>query len=409
MSWIEKINTQLIITTGDGKVYTPNWMNAEKSVEYNIAEFDFPNLSGTLVKRSQPRGARYSLEIIFQGEDNYDQASDFEISAADKRAWNINHPVFGKIIVQPNGLRFDFTSINVARITGTIIETIEEENPKVNVAPQDYILQSKEITDEAFAVSFANEVTPNTSDINTLTRNTSSMYLAASTKVTDADESTQYNNLYNEANSAILDATSEPLIAIQKTQRFINYPPTLLSSSVKSRITVLQTQLNNLIASIDTVITKAEKKIFESNAGALVSSMAIAAAYPAPGNYTNKNDVIEVMELVLSNYSAYQLNLDGLQTVDGGNTTSFIPDAGSLINLNNLINFTVSNLFNIALDAKQERIIILEHDSNVVQLAHRFYGLNADDTTIDELIAANGWGLNQIIQVPKGTSISYYI
>ncbi len=80
-----------------------------------------------------------------------------------------------------------------------------------------------------------------------------------------------------------------------------------------------------------------------------------------------------------------------------------------MIKVNNLVNYTVSNLFIIAKNAKQERSEIMTDDSDVITLAHRFYGLRTNDVTIDELISENNLGLNGILNIKKGTKIKYYI
>ena len=36
MSWIERLDTKLKITTGDNKVYYPLWQESELNIEYNI-------------------------------------------------------------------------------------------------------------------------------------------------------------------------------------------------------------------------------------------------------------------------------------------------------------------------------------------------------------------------------------
>jgi hypothetical protein len=52
--------------------------------------------------------------------------------------------------------------------------------------------------------------------------------------------------------------------------------------------------------------------------------------------------------------------------------------------------------------------LVLEEDSNVIILAHRFFGLLDDDSTIDQFIANNKIGLSQLMQVKKGTVVIYY-
>jgi hypothetical protein len=69
----------------------------------------------------------------------------------------------------------------------------------------------------------------------------------------------------------------------------------------------------------------------------------------------------------------------------------------------------MGNLYAIGLNAKQERTYITTEDSDFITLAHKFYGLDFDDNTIDELIENNNLGLNGILNIDKGTEILYYI
>lgn len=406
MSWIEKITSDFIITTGDGQEYKPLWMNATKAVEYNISEFEFPNLAGTLVTRGTPKGARYNLEIYFQGEDHLDVSSEFEISANDNRPWTVTHPLYGSLTVQPTGLNFDNTNLNVTKITGTLIETITEDSPKTVVDPIDSITINKENTDETFIESF--DVTPSTTDINSMTDSVSELYNEGVKVPILPEEAEEYFNLFNKANAAVLDATSDPLAAIRAMQTIIGYPA-LFQISVKARIDLLSEQFQLLRNKLENIATKSSKKIYEQNAAALMSAMSLAATTPIEGDYGNKNKVLEVIEILVADYNAYLADLDSLQSDNGGNTDSFIPDANSQIALNILINQTVSNLFTVALNSRQERSILLEDDSNVIILTHRFYGLDPSDNNINEFITNNSIGLNEMLQIKKGRKIVWYI
>ena len=98
-----------------------------------------------------------------------------------------------------------------------------------------------------------------------------------------------------------------------------------------------------------------------------------------------------------------------LQTVNGFESDSYLPDATFIDSLNYAVNYAVSNLYEIALNARQERIICLEEDSNIIILAHRFYGLSEDDSTIDYFAQTNNIGLSETFQVEKGRKIVYYV
>ena len=408
MSWIDNIKTDLVIETGDGNKFMPDWLNASKVVEYNIVEFDFPNIPGTLVKRSQPRGRKYNLEIYFKGDDHLEQSNEFEKSANDSRAWTISHPFYDRIIVQPVSLAFDNTRYNTTKITSVIIETITEDNPKATVAPIEKIEADKEVLDTTFEDSFANDVIPDTDDINTLTENTAIFHDTGLKIASETIDAENYFNLFNAANAAILNATAEPLAAIRSVQAVIN-APALFLQSIKNRITVFVEQITKLSSGINNILTPSNKKIYENNVGVALSAMALASSNPQEGDYDSGSKVLEIIDEITISYNTYLTDLDILQTDTGGDEDSYIPDAESLIGLNNLINFTLSNLFDIALESKQERSIILEDDSNIILLAHRFNGLEADDSTIDSLMEINNIGLNEILNIRKGRTIIYLV
>jgi hypothetical protein len=406
MSWTDQIQTELIITTGDGKQYKPLWMPSTKSVQYNIAEFEFPEVSGTLIKKGKPKGRKFDMEIYFQGDDFLDVSKAFEISANDERPWVILHPYYGSITVHPSGLNFNNSQYNTAKITGELLETITEDKPKTSIDPVDNIRLEKENLDAEFVEAF--DITPSTSDINLITEKNNKFFTICSKISSVAEESEKFLNLFNTANAAVLNATALPLDAIRAVHAFIN-APSLFTANVKSRIGVLSSEFNSLSEDVVNISDKSEKKIYENYAATILSCNALAAANPIIGDYKNMNSVLLIIEILIDDYNQYLYDLDSLQTENGGDPESYIPDADSIIALGSLMNLTISNLFKIALKSKRERSIILEEDSNWVLLTHRFYGLDILDNNLIELMDNNEVGLNEILQVRKGRKIIYYV
>lgn len=406
MSWIDDIKNKLIITTGDGKSYSPLWKNASKGIDYNTAEFNFPDLPGSLVKKSEPMGRKFPLELYFSGEDHLTMASAFEKSANDKRPWTIEHPFYGSIIVQVMSLNFDNSELNVSKITGTVIETIVEDNPKTTSDPIDLIKVNKVSLDEKLELALT--ATPSPTDVNTMSLNNSRAFKLSVPIITVPEEFEEYVNFFNQANSAIISATASPLLAMRTTIAAITYPAKF-TATVKSRIDVLTSTFNELRSNIEGITSVPSKQVYQNLAGTAVSSLCLAAATPLLGDYTNRNSVLRVVDELMSIYNQYMEDLDLLQTDNGGNTTSYIPDAAGLISLNSLFNNTISSLFGIALNSKSERTVITEKDTNIILLTHRFYGLDPSDNNIDEMIENNNLGLNQLLQIKKGTKIVYYI
>ena len=137
--------------------------------------------------------------------------------------------------------------------------------------------------------------------------------------------------------------------------------------------------------------------------------MALAAATPLVGNYTSRTQVLSIIDLIYTNWVAYLNNIDTFQSATNNSEDSYIPDPWGMYNLSNLINYTLSSLFSIALAAKQERIIYLTESSNAILLTHRFYGLDDQDINFNLFVETNEIGLNEVLNIPKGRRILYYI
>lgn len=418
MSWIERIKNDLVITTGDGKQFRPDYLNPTKSKEYNVAQFNFPGVAGTLVKRNKPQGAKYNLEFYFQGKFNIEEVKIFEVSADDERPWVLSHPIYDELIVQPISISFDNSNLNVTKVLCTVIETITEDNPKVTTDPVDRIANEQKDLLGVFESQFGG-VEIDVSGIKLLQANSDVIYNDAYGKIKLTIDATEFSNRYQNARAAFLDATAKPVAAMQKMNDFITYVAEFKVevevigdfnvSAVKNRIDILRAQYESIVSTIDTVTGAVNKAIFANNVGVIISTMCLSSSTPEQGDYGSANDVLSAMESILDVYNNYLDDLDSLQSENGGAPDSFIPDFSALIALSNLVTYTVANLYNIALNSKQERSIICEENTNLIILAHRFYGLTIDDSSILTMMRTNNIGLNGILQIRKGTRIVYYI
>lgn len=406
MSWITRVDNGMLITCGDGRTFSPLWKKATKVKEYNTAQFDFKEVSGSLVKRGKPRGRKFGIIFWFQGEDHIEQSNSFEASADDSRAWEISHPLYDRLLVQPLSMNIDNSSMNVTQYTVTVIETITEDNPQTTEDPVDKVVNDHTKTGEQLEEVYAITTIPNANDISEMTTNNLQLYEEGKKIAKTTTDYEKYFGLFNEANAAILNATAEPLTAMRKIQAVIN-APALFVNTVKARMETLETQFNKLTTSISTVISPSSKKYYESEAGGIVGAMTLASV--SNTDYSNRNDVLAVIDQINTAYDTYALNLENLQTDSNNSTESYIPSFDSQRQLNDLVNYTVARLFEITEDARQERLVILEHDDNIINLAHRFYGLEQDDSSIDELVNTNEIGISELLVLKKGRTIKYYI
>jgi hypothetical protein len=137
--------------------------------------------------------------------------------------------------------------------------------------------------------------------------------------------------------------------------------------------------------------------------------MFLTAVTPQSNDYSNAVDVLEVSDAIILAFNEYIANLDGLASLDPTQPDAFIPNIDPLQTLQDGVFFTVSQLMTIALAAQQERTYILEEDSDVINITHRFYGLDFEDENINRIIDANNIGINEVLEVKKGRKIVYYV
>lgn len=410
MSWQEKIKADLTIQTGDGEKYTFLWLNGSFSREFNIAEFQFIEVEGTLAKRKLSKGRRYPLECYFQGESHLDFTALFDKSSLDPRPWKVSHPFYGNLVVQPASLNYDNSVLNITKITGTLVETIAEEFPRGQKNPIDVISIDVATVDSLTANAYANNISPKAADITQMKAINKKAYTDGS-KYVNGEFAESYFNAFNTADGYITNATDEPLTAMRTMQRVIN-APALFSASANSRLGILQETYTALRGSIGTTLTRNQKFLFQTMQATSLTAMAQTVSTPLHGDFQLSTETLGVIDVLTDNYNQFLSDLASLQTANNGAPDSFIPDASGIAGLNNLFNFTLTNLFGIALAGKQERSIVLEEDSNWILLAHRFYGLQPDgstQSTVQQLIQQNGAGISEMLRVRKNRLVKYYV
>jgi prophage DNA circulation protein len=406
MSWIEKSNQNIDVITGDGSKFTLLWMRAQKSKEYNVAEFNFPGVPGTLVSRGTPRGRRYNVEMYFQGDDHLDFSAVFDDASDDPRPWQLIHPLYGTLFVQPISLSYDNTSHNVTKITGTVVETILEDRPKVRVDAPDQVINLSQKLSDLSALSVAVKLKPlNVNEVEILKQNTTTVFNVGKKSILDTVSFERYFNLFNNALTDLDNAINDPLTAIRSAQAVIN-APFIFASNVKVRIDTLTSQFDTLLLTVGNLTGLNQKRIFENNMSGIVSGMALTSV--TNYSYASREDVLFVIESITDKYNLLLTTLDGLQT-ESGEEDSYHPDVDSMMALYDLVNFTIANLFNVAVDSKQQRSVVLLEDSNAVLLTHRFYGMDDTDSNLERFVTENKIGLSEMLQIKKGRRVTYYL
>ncbi len=406
MSWIDRLTTDYIITTGDKKEYRPKSLKYNMTTPFNVAQFEYINTDGTDVKRGNIKGAEYPIELHFEGENQLDTVAAFKESSKNKNAWVIAHPIYDTLIVHPVSLSYNNSFVNKTIVTGTLLETIAKK-PKTKKKPADSILQKQNATKIQLASTYTTDLTT-AADISGMKTNTEVLYRDGKRSLRDTLDAEEYFNAFNKANAYIDDAISDAESAISTMQSMIELPYKW-NDTVQSRINNLLGQVEILRNSIINYTTRGAKKLFENNAGTLISALAIASITNIGTSYPTRSTVIDIIKKIYDAHKQFVQDLNTLQSLNGGDIGSYVPDFNSLFLLNDLIADTLFNLFDVVQDAKTEVTITIQQPTNFIQLAHEIYGLLPDDSTLDLLRNNNNIIFEELIQLEVGRQIIYVI
>jgi hypothetical protein len=403
MNWRERVdNIKFSIITGDGKVFYPLYKGGETERGYNTSSFEFISVYGTLVDRKKPQSRKIPLVFWFQGADNIDQADAFEISADDPRPWTVRHPFYGIISGQPISIKRDDSSLNITEITVPFWESIEADYPLANFTIKDNTRDRHYRVYIAAGKSYVTNVKFSSADIS---KNASSILDMASDMKSIQDDTTYatFQNTLNSGLKAIDKLLEDPLNAINSIQAFLDLPSTY-EQAVKGRIGSYLNIYNRLKTSITTL---ADKKYFESAGASTIASMAVVMVTPESSDYVLVSDVENMTAKLAATYNDYVETLDSLKVSVYDVNNTYNADATAQVELNDLVNFTVANLYNMSFETKRERIVFATKKTNAILLTHRYLGMDDDGANLATFIQTNNIKLNELFAIEKGREIKY--
>jgi hypothetical protein len=398
MSWIDKINNvKLEIQTGDGKKWYPLWKEAKKNIRYNVEGFDFVDIYGTYVDRKKQSGNQFPVLFFFQGEDHLNESQQFEYSASDSRPWIIRHPIYGSIKVHPVSLNFDNSAMNVTAITGMLWETIETKYPKVKINSKLIIRNKRTLINETNSNVFDNNINGDTGIIDA-TLVSSEILDRKYSLLTDVFENVNIlKDLVRKAYSAGLTVISQPITFMNYIQGLINFP-LIIEQNVDFKIKQLKESFDETRELIfRDEFSNNSKQLYMSYSFAYLSALCDVSANPLNTDYYTRSDVLRVIDDIITFNNLIIQDFDYI---------GITPNTDLAFNVDSIVNETVANLYDIAFNSKQDRTAVLQVDSNIVVLAHKYFGTG--DANLNAFIEANALTNEELIRIKAGRIVNYY-
>lgn len=414
MAWQERLS-EAAYNSPEGTRTRLNYEDVSRSIGKKTAAFEFPDADGTYIQDSGNSGRRYPLRIYFWGADYDTEADAFEASLLERGQGKLEHPRYGTVDVVPFGdikQRDDLkTAANQSIIEVTFWQTIGVLYPLSQTDPASEVLASLEEYNEVAAGTFE-DVTSLSSAVEIVGfKNSYESMLGQVDRVlqdiadVQDDVRSEFNAIHDSITAGIDILITQPQILAAQTIQLIQSPARALID-INTRLGAYQ-QLSEITTEGDNPVLSASNDSSNSNTfytqDLYVSTYVTASVLSVVNNkFVTKVEAIEAAESVLELFNSVVIwrddNFQSLEEVDTGGQYQQLQEAVAL---------TAGFLVEISFNLKQERRVVLVRDRTIIDLAAELYG--EVDGQLDFFISSNDLTGSEILELPKGREIVYYI
>lgn len=414
MAWNDRIR-EAAYTSPSGVRTVFGYEDVSRSVEKKTTGFEFPDADGTYVQDLGHSGRRYPLRVIFWGDD-YDQEADaFELALLERGTGRLEHPIYGTVDVVPFGSvkrRDDLkTAANQAIVEVTFWETIGLIYPSAQADPASAVLAAVDEYNAAASQQFEDATSLDTA-VETATFKGDYQALLDSAQaglqaVADAQDNVrqQFNAVVDSINQGIDILVAQPLTLAFQTTQLIQAPARALTN-IEARLDAYGNLATSLITG-DGAVAEPGNDSRASNqfhANDLYASSYVTGSVVSVVNnrFNTKAEALEAADTILEQFQDVtdwrDNNFESLAEVDTGEAYQKLQEAVAL---------TAGFLVEISFTLKQERRIVLDRARTIIDLAAELYG--SVDDQLDFLINSNSLTGSEILELPKGREIVYYV
>ena len=407
MSWVDRI-IEARYTSPSGRFIIFSYENVRKSFDKKTTAFNFPDADGTYIQDLGHSGRRYPLRIIFWGDDHDLEAAFLDELLSERGTGKLEHPLYGAVDVVPFGTitqRDDLkTASNQSIIDVVFWETIGLIYPTSQADPASNVLTSVDEYNTASAAEFEDVTDLDSAVEQSSFKNTYDALLnsveGGLQSIADVQEDVQkeFNAINDSINQGIDVLISEPLTLAFQTVLLIQAPARALTN-ITARLDAYKDLADAIFSGNGASVNSNEFHTQDLYASTYVTGSVVAVVN---NQFITKSEALNAAEFVLDQFADLVTwrddNFEALAEIDTGSAYQQLQEAVAV---------TAGFLVEISFTLKQERKLILDRSRTVIDLVGELHG--SIDDQIDFFITSNDLTGSEILELPRGREIVYYI
>lgn len=414
MAWQDRLQDAAYTSPGGERIVF-QYEDLSRSFDKKTTDFNFPDADGTYVQDSGRTGRKYPITAIFWGDDCDTDADAFEDALSEAGIGVLDHPIYGTVNVVPFGTvtRNDAlkTAANQSLVEVTFWETIPLIYPIPQSDPATEVLDDVRGLSDAIGDNVADKLdifSPEAIErfkVKTLVliANVQTV-IAKATEIKDAVES-KVTEITARIDS-IVTATSENADDIRNTIRDtisdimeLAAIPSTVASSIKSKISDYKEMITSIISPLFPDDSEEDylssEAVVECIVGGLIVNV-VESEFDTQGSaLESAEDILEILDDVTT-WTETTSNQVGI--ADTGESYQRMQEA---------VAFTAGYLVQVSFTLKKERKVVLTRARTIIDLAAELYG--QVDEVLDFFITSNDFSGSEIIEIPRGREVLYYV
>lgn len=415
MTWYDRLQTNLIMTSPTGIVFTADWKGDPREMDKKVGIFEYPGIPGAYTQDLDVRAVRYSLTFYFEGADHDLTAKDFFKACSERGHWTINHPTLGLFLGQLLKVREEIQPVESANITVFSTEWIEPITNRTLVSDVERASRIKEqgaVVLEAASVQFNDNVDISKPSLLTGFRSSvksavaivsKSLSTVVSVVSTAADTVAKVNAEISSVHRAITENISDAALNVAalggQLQALVTLPM-LTSESIGVRLDHYSNLITNMFVTRSTNANDAATREV-----VVVSAIAAAANIVTDGDPKTREEAVSFIVKVNQMFADVMTGLDAAQTAL---TTSpikrqFFTQSSSYNDCAILVGQVNDYLLRRLFDLATVRVITLERSRCPVEIAI------TENVDFDLFIESNNLSADDILLLPGGRQVVVYL
>ena len=398
MTWSDRIKDGAYNSPGGERIEF-KYEDLQRTFDKKTSSYDFPDAQGTYIQDMGSTGRKYPILAIFAGADCDTQADAFESALSEVGRGKLEHPIYGTVDVVPFGTVTRSDALKTAANQSTVEVTFWETIPLVYPLPQ-----SDPATDVLDGVRG----------------------MAAALGLEIADSLDIFNPSAILGFKARLTAiVSTVKGAISKVKDVISKIDSLIVATLETAQSIKDSIIGVVTSVMDFVASPGDFFNFDSYKSLIDGILSPIFPEDSPSQYLSSKVATETLlgavlvNVVESKFDTQSAALETAESIleifeeltDWSETTAeavgVIDTGESYKRLQNSVALTAGYLVQVSFTLKKERRVVLTRARTIIDLAAELYG--EVDEVLDFFMMSNDFSGSEIIEIPKGREVLYYV